>query len=73
MLFGYTCVSPTVQYLALQKEALEKAPCERIYEDMISRTKAEHPGPNLIPVSIRSLSQLKQPHTPAPYQPILQD
>jgi DNA invertase Pin-like site-specific DNA recombinase len=44
MLIGYARVSTTDQNLALQKEALEKAGCERIYEDTISGTRAERPG-----------------------------
>lgn len=44
MLIGYARVSTTDQNLALQKEALEKAGCERIYEDTISGTKVERPG-----------------------------
>lgn len=44
MLIGYARVSTADQNLALQKEALEKAGCERIYEDTISGTRAERPG-----------------------------
>ncbi len=44
MLIGYARVSTTDQNLALQKEALEKAGCERIYEDTISGTRVERPG-----------------------------
>ena len=44
MLIVYARVSTTDQNLALQKEALEKAGCERIYEDTISGTRAERPG-----------------------------
>ena len=44
MFIGYTRVSTTDQNLALQKEALEKAGCERIYEDTISGTRAERSG-----------------------------
>jgi DNA invertase Pin-like site-specific DNA recombinase len=44
MLIGYARVSTTDQNPALQKEALEKAGCERIYEDTISGTRAERPG-----------------------------
>lgn len=38
MLIGYARVSTTDQNFAL-----EKAGCERIYEDMISGTRAERP------------------------------
>lgn len=44
MLIGYARVSTTDQNLSLQKEALEKAGCERIYEDTISGTRVERPG-----------------------------
>ncbi|TLT00448.1 recombinase family protein [Aliarcobacter cibarius] len=44
MLIGYARVSTTDQNLTLQKEALEKAGCERIYEDEISGTKDNRPG-----------------------------
>ncbi|MDD3597821.1 recombinase family protein [Sulfuricurvum sp.] len=44
MLIGYARVSTTDQNLTLQKEALDKAGCERIYEDTISGTRAERPG-----------------------------
>ena len=39
MLIGYARVSTTDQNLSLQKDALEKAGCERIYEDELSGTK----------------------------------
>ena len=44
MLIGYARVSTTDQNLTLQKEALEKAGCERIYEDEISGTEDNRPG-----------------------------
>ncbi|MDD2358663.1 MAG: recombinase family protein [Thiovulaceae bacterium] len=44
MLIGYARVSTTDQNLSLQKEALQKAGCERIYEDTISGTRADRPG-----------------------------
>lgn len=44
MLIGYARVSTTDQNLTLQKEALEKAGCERIYEDTMSGTRVERPG-----------------------------
>ena len=44
MLVGYARVSITDQNLSLQKDALEKAGCERIYEDKMSGTKDNRPG-----------------------------
>jgi DNA invertase Pin-like site-specific DNA recombinase len=44
MLIGYARVSTNDQNLSLQKEALEKCGCEKIYEDKISGTRANRPG-----------------------------
>ena len=44
MLIGYARVSTTDQNLTLQKDALEKAGCERIYEEELSGTKDNRPG-----------------------------
>jgi len=46
MLIGYVRVSTSDQNLNLQKEALLKIGCERIYEDEISGTIKERPGLN---------------------------
>ncbi|MCX6075646.1 MAG: recombinase family protein [Campylobacterales bacterium] len=46
MLIGYARVSTTDQNLALQKDALIKAGCEKIYEDEMSGTKDNRPGLN---------------------------
>lgn len=46
MFIGYARISTVDQNLALQKEALEKAGCERIYEDEMSGTKDNRPGLN---------------------------
>ncbi len=46
MFIGYARVSTTDQDLSLQKEALEKAGCEKIYEDEMSGTKDNRPGLN---------------------------
>ena len=48
MLIGYARVSTTDQNLTFQKEALEKAGCERIYEDELSGTKDNRPGLNFL-------------------------
>ena len=46
MLIGYARVSTTDQNLTLQKDALTKAGCEKIYEDEMSGTKDNRPGLN---------------------------
>ena len=44
MLVGYARVSTRDQTLDLQRDALEKADCERVFTDTISGSKAERPG-----------------------------
>lgn len=43
MKFGYARVSTTDHHLTLQLDALQKAGCERIYQEHISGTKIERP------------------------------
>jgi DNA invertase Pin-like site-specific DNA recombinase len=44
MLVGYMRVSTSEQNLALQRDALEGAGCERLYEDICSGSVTERPG-----------------------------
>ena len=44
MLIGYARVSTSDQELRLQKDALEKAGCERLFEDEMTGTRADRPG-----------------------------
>jgi len=44
MLIGYARVSTQDQNLALQKEALTAAGCEKIYEDHVSGSRENRPG-----------------------------
>ena len=47
MLLGYARVSTIDQNLELQIVALQKAGCEKIYQDQISGTKTNRPGLNM--------------------------
>jgi DNA invertase Pin-like site-specific DNA recombinase len=44
MLIGYARVSTHEQILDLQRDALEKADCKRIFTDTVSGTRARRPG-----------------------------
>lgn len=44
MIIGYARVSTLDQNLELQRDALEKAGCERVFEDHISGANSERPG-----------------------------
>ena len=44
MLVGYARISTDDQDLALQRDALHAAGCERLFEDTMSGAKAERPG-----------------------------
>ena len=43
-LIGYARVSTAEQDTALQTDALRKAGCERVFEDVVSGARADRPG-----------------------------
>mgnify|MGYP001549365467 CR=1 FL=1 len=44
MLIGYARVSTSDQELRLQKDALQKAGCERVFEEQMTGSRADRPG-----------------------------
>ena len=44
MLIGYARVSTQDHNLDLQREALTMAGCQKVFEDKVSGTRADHPG-----------------------------
>ena len=46
MLIGYARVSTQDQNLTLQKEALEKSGCEKIFDDAMTGSRSDRPGLN---------------------------
>jgi len=44
MLIGYARVSTQDQNLELQKKALSKAGCKKVFEDKVSGTRTARPG-----------------------------
>ncbi|MDF9799224.1 DNA invertase Pin-like site-specific DNA recombinase [Catalinimonas alkaloidigena] len=54
MLIGYARISTHDQNLNLQKDALQKAGCERIFEDTIYGAIAERPGLAKLKEQLRS-------------------
>ena len=57
MYIGYARVSKEDQNLDLQKEALERIGCQKIFEDQITGTRAERPGLS------KALEQLRENDT----------
>ncbi|KPX46940.1 hypothetical protein ALO68_200200 [Pseudomonas syringae pv. helianthi] len=53
MLIGYVRVSTDDQLLDLQRDALEKAGCERVFEDTASGAKAERVGLTALLTTLR--------------------
>jgi DNA invertase Pin-like site-specific DNA recombinase len=53
MLIGYARISTDDQHLDLQRDALAKAGCERVFEDTASGAKAERTGLTALLASLR--------------------
>lgn len=56
MLIGYARISTDAQHLDLQRDALAKAGCERIFEDTASGSKAGRTGLTALLATLRSPS-----------------
>mgnify|MGYP003379697758 CR=1 FL=1 len=54
MLIGYARVSTDDQHLDLQRDALQKAGCERVFEDTASGAKAERVGLSTLMAVLRA-------------------
>jgi Resolvase, N terminal domain len=66
MLVGYMRVSTSEQNLALQRDVLEGAGCERLYEDTCSGSVTERPGLARALDTLRPGIAIAWPKPPAP-------
>ncbi len=54
MIIGYARVSTTEQILDLQRDALQRAGCEKIIEDTVCGGKVQRPGLERVHDALRS-------------------